>query len=129
MKLLEYFYSLPSEFKYRNGIGRYIFRGIVEGEIPDKIRMRVDKSGATVPNLIARLSLDENKFMEIIDEGKKTTSFTYLDYQKLVRIYNELVHENGGRKLFGPTEFLSSISILILQRWQREGKINFGIKC
>ncbi len=53
VKLVEFFYSLPSEYKYRDGTGRYLFRLAMKDILPEKIRMRNDKGENTIPNVFA----------------------------------------------------------------------------
>ncbi|GAH11488.1 unnamed protein product, partial [marine sediment metagenome] len=83
VKLLEFFYSLPSEYKYKDGMGRYLFRKAMEEILPEKIRMRTDKGGNTIPNVFARVLKDEEIFREIIEEGRLKNHYHYVDYDKL----------------------------------------------
>lgn len=130
VKLLEFYYSVQSEFKYKDGIGRYLFREAMKGILPEEIRMRDDKTYITIPNIYSRLIQDESKYREIIIEGKKNNRFHYADYKKLLQMLNSFRDKkNFERNEIGITPFLSTISVLILQKWQREGKIDIGIKC
>lgn len=130
VKLIEFFYSIPSEYKYKNGTGRYLFRMAMKGILPEEIRLREDKAGATIPNVMNRIIKDEKIFRELIEEGKKSNRFHYVDYDKLHWMLDQFKHEEKRRKMnFGPRAFLSPMSVLILQKWQREGKIDIGIKC
>lgn len=129
VKLIELFYSLPSEYKYKNGTGRYLFRMAMEGILPEEIRLREDKTGATIPNVMYRIVKDERIFRELIEEGRKCNSFHYVDYNKLHWMLDQFKQKEKREKMnFGPRAFLSPISVLILQKWQREGKIDIGIK-
>ncbi|MBN1181840.1 MAG: hypothetical protein JXB49_06105 [Bacteroidales bacterium] len=130
VKLIEFFYSIPSEYKYKNGTGRYLFRMAMKGILPEEIRLREDKTGATIPNVMYRIVKDEEIFRELIEEGRKYNNFHYVDYDKLHRMLDQFKPEEKRRKMnFAPRAFLSPMSVLILQKWQREGKINIGIKC
>jgi len=129
VKLLEYYFSLPSKYKYNKGLDRYAYRQVLSDVVPDKIRLRLDKSGATVPSVISRLSLNESDYMSIIDEAEQNNTFHYIDYKRLKKMYKEITCKTRGRRIFAPMNFFNSISILILQKWQREGKIDIGIKC
>ena len=66
VKLVEFYYSLPSVHKYKYRMGRYIFRQAMEGILTDKIRMRQDKSSATMPNILIRINKDKEDFIELI---------------------------------------------------------------
>jgi len=130
VKLVGFFYSLPSEYKYKNGQGRYLFRKAMEGILPDKVRLRTDKAGTTIPNVLARVVKDEGVFREIIEEGRGNNSYHYVDYDKLHGMLDTF-KQFGDPKEYNipPRSFLSPMSVLILQKWQREGKIDIGIKC
>jgi len=130
VKLIEFFYSLPSEYKFRNGQGRYLFREAMKGILPDKVRLRTDKVGTTIPYVLARLLKDEEIFRDLIEEGKLNNRFHYVDYKKLLEMLDTFKKMGELKRWnFGPREFLSPMSILILQKWQREGKLDIGIKC
>lgn len=130
VKLLEFFYSLPSEYKYKDGMGRYIFRKAMEGILPDKIRMRTDKGGNTIPNVVARVLQDDKIYREIIDESLLMNQYHYVDYDKLHKMLDSFIKIGEVKqRYYHLPEFQSAMSVLILQKWQREGKIDIGIKC
>ncbi|MCP4310026.1 MAG: hypothetical protein GY790_02065 [Bacteroidetes bacterium] len=130
VKLLEFFYSLPSEYKYKDGMGRYLFRKAMEDILPEKIRMRTHKGGNTIPNVFVRVLKDEEIFREIIDEGQLKNHYHYVDYDKLHEMLDSFKKMGESKQHdYGLKAFQSPISVLILQRWQREGKIDIGIKC
>jgi len=130
IKLLEFVYSLPVEYKFRDGLGRYMMRRAMEGLLPEEIRLRASKFGAAVPNIFYRFHLDLDKYAELIDEAGENNNFHYLDYEKLRWQIGKLMEQKNFVKLsFGPKVFFSSISLMILQKWKREGRINTGIKC
>jgi len=130
VKMVEFFYSLPSEYKYKEGQGRYLFRKAMEGILPDKVRLRIDKVGTTIPNVLARVVKDEEVFRELIEEGRSNNSYHYVDYDKLHGMLDTFKQFGDPKAYnFSPRTFLSPMSVLILQQWQREGRINVGIKC
>ena len=130
VKLIEFFYSIPSEYKYKNATSRYLFRMAMEGILPEEIRLREDKTGATIPNVMYRIVKDEGIFRDLIEEGRKKNRFHYVNYDKLHWMLDQFKHKEKREKMnFGPRAFLSPMSVLILQKWQREGKIDIGIKC
>lgn len=128
VKLLEFFYSLPSAYKYRDGTGRHLFRQAMKDVLPEKIRMRKDKGGNTIPNVFARLLKDEETFRKIIEEGRQQNQFHYVDYDKLHRMLDSF-KTTGERQEqeYGLKAFQSAMSVVILQAWQREGKVDIGI--
>lgn len=129
-KLIEYYFNLPTILKYKNGSGRYIFRRAIQGYLPQEICWRNDKFGVTIPNLPYRLFKDIGAFRELIMECRDNLGYHYFDYEKLMKISYQLENRDKDKKLcFGPGTFLYAIKILNLQKLQREGKIDIGIKC
>jgi len=130
VKLLEYFYSLPSDYKFRDGMGRYLYRKALKENLPEKIRMRTHKGGNTIPYVFDRVLKDEEKFREIIDEGRLKNQYHYVDYKKLHDMLDSFKKMGALKQQdYGLREFQSAMSVLILQKWQREGKMDIGIKC
>lgn len=130
VKLIEYFYSLPSEYKYRDGMGRYLYREAMKEILPEKIRRRTDKSGNTIPYVFAWVLKDEEIFRKTIHEGRQNNACHYVNYDKLDDMLDILKDPAKFKeKDFDLRAFQSAISVLVLQQWQREGKIDIGIKC
>ncbi|MBN1415441.1 MAG: hypothetical protein JW973_10095 [Bacteroidales bacterium] len=130
VKLIEFYYSLPSNYKYKNGLGRYLFRMAMKDILPDEIRLRIEKTGATIPNVMFRIVKDENNFRKLIEEGRINNKFHYVDYERLHWMIDQFKNAKNNRKMnFGSKSFIAPISVLLLQKWQREGKIDVGIKC
>ena len=48
-RLVEFLFSLPSNFKIRNGWTKYILRQSMTDIVPDKVRLRKDKMGFVTP--------------------------------------------------------------------------------
>lgn len=111
-------------------MGRYLFRMAMKDILPEKIRMRTDKGGNTIPNVFARVLKDEKTFRETIEEGRLKNQYHYVDYAKLHKMLDSFkkMRELKGQE-YGLRAFQSPMSVLILQKWQREGKIDIGIKC
>ena len=122
--------DLARKYKIRDGLGRYLFRMATEEILPDKIRMRADKGGNTIPNVFNRVLKDEGIFREIIEEGRKKNQYHYVDYEKLDGMLGSLKNTGAIKQEdFNLRAFQSAISVLILQKWQKEGKVDIGIKC
>ena len=130
VKLLEFYHSLNSEHKYNRGIKRYVFRMAMKGILPEEIRLRTNKSVAAIPYSLSRLKKDEFKFRELINESKNKNRFHYVDYDKLLWMI-DVFFDVGMRSdlSFGARAIINPISVLVLQKWQRDGKIDIGIKC
>lgn len=129
-KLIEYYYSLPTKFKNNHGYGRWIFRKAMEDLVPRDICWQRRKEGPVIPYGLYLIQQDEIKFRKLINESRSQNNYHYIDYEKLNRILNQIMNRNKRAKFFGNLMiFRNSISVLILQKWQREGKIDIGIKC
>ena len=48
-RLVEYCFSLPNEFKIKNGVGKWILREAMKGILPEDVRTRKDKAGFIAP--------------------------------------------------------------------------------
>ncbi|MEN8193433.1 MAG: asparagine synthase-related protein [Bacteroidota bacterium] len=131
VKLIEFYLALDyKKYMFNEGYNRYIFRKAIEGIIPNEICWRRDKSGTTIPNAYFQFLKDEKHFQSIIEESSRSNVKHYVDYKKMHWIIKKIKSQNRGEKIkFGPKPFLSALSILLLQKWQREGKIDIGIKC
>ncbi|HEM49263.1 MAG TPA: hypothetical protein ENO27_03535 [Caldithrix sp.] len=129
VKLIEFFYSLNSDLKYRNGINRYLFRMAMEGILDDRIRMNLKKRGVAIPYLVHRLMQDEEMLRDVINEAEKNYSFHYIDYKRLRKMLKLIKTPGKSRNnRFSPEVFFPAISVLLLQKWQRNGLIEIGIR-
>lgn len=130
VKLIEFYFSLDLHMKYRDGYGRYIYRESLKDLLPTIIQKRKKMGGTTIPYYLYRFLLDEKTYRSIIDESEKREGFHYVDYKSIKELADKLVKTNSDKVAdFSPTLFTNPIVIIILQKWQREGKIDIGIKC
>ena len=98
--------------------------------LPEKIRMRSDKGGNTIPNVFARVLKDEKIFRELIEEARLKNHYHYVDYDKLHDMLDSFRSPGKSTQQdYGLRTFQSPMSVLILQKWQREGNIDIGIMC
>ncbi|MEX2370769.1 MAG: asparagine synthase C-terminal domain-containing protein, partial [Bacteroidales bacterium] len=123
--LVEFYYSLPQEYKYRNGMGRAIYRDAMQGILPEKIRLRNDKTGATVPTVQQRFLADYDAITALIRRSREHNRYHYLDYDKMlawqVRIKNRGFND---KQPANPAAFFNSLQLLLLQEMEREGVFN-----
>lgn len=130
VKLIELYYSLQSRYKYKEGIGRYIYRSTLNEFLPDEICWRQKEVFFAIPSVYYRVIKDEQSILEIIDDAIQNNKFHYIDCNKLKGLF--IRHRSIGSsfiKGFSNRNLLSAISVLLLQKLQREGKIDIGIKC
>jgi asparagine synthetase B (glutamine-hydrolysing) len=127
--LLEFYYSLPAEYKFRNGLGRAIYRDAMAGLLPDKIRLRNDKTGATVPTVQQRFLEDDERITALIQRSRETNRYHYLDYDRMLAWQERIRNRGFNDKLpANPAAFFNSLQILLLQEMEREGIFKSGIR-
>lgn len=71
VRLVEFYYSLPTHLKINGGTRRYIYRKAIKGIVPESIRWRNDKSGATIPSVQNRFLNDYENIKKFIIHCKK----------------------------------------------------------
>lgn len=122
--LLEFYYSLPASLKVKNGVRRYIYRQAMKGVLPEKIRTRNDKTGATIPTVQQRFMKDYDAIADLIKKAASKNSKHYLDYQKLLE-WQERIKNRGFKDKIpaNPGAFFNSLQILL---WQLEEKELFN---
>jgi asparagine synthase (glutamine-hydrolysing) len=128
--LLEFYYSLPAEYKFRNGMGRAIYRDAMRGILPEKIRLRNDKTGATVPTVQQRFLRDDKAITQLIERSRENNRYHYLDYDRLLAWQERIRKRSFKDKIpANPAAFFNSLQILLLQEMEREGEYRSGIRC
>ncbi len=115
--LLEFYYSLPSHLKIKNKVRRYIYREAMKGLLPEKIRLRNDKTGATVPTVQQRFIQDYDNISKAIEEGRKN-EIPYFDYKKL-KEWQERIRNRGFKDKVpaNPGAFFNGLQVIL---WESE---------
>ncbi len=127
--MLEFYYSLPPEYKFRNGMGRAIYRDAMKGLLPEKIRLRKDKTGATVPTVQQRFLQDYDAITDLIQRSRSGNNYHYLDYDKMLAWQKRIQNRGFNDKIpANPAAFFNSLQILLLQEMEREGEFKSGIR-
>ena len=83
-ELMEFFHSLPSHYKYRNGKNRLLMRTFLENNLCKKIAWRRDKAGSTSP--AGRYYLIRNlpkTFLERVPNNYQGVLDRYLNISKI----------------------------------------------
>lgn len=70
IRLLQFCLALPSELKITKRGKRNMIRQAMVAILPDKIRLRHDKSRATVPTVFQRVLIDKKKLKELVSKSK-----------------------------------------------------------
>ena len=113
--LLEFYYSLPAEYKFRYGMGRSIYRDAMKGLLPEKIRLRNDKTGATVPTVQQRFLKDYDAITDLIQRSRSGNKYHYLDYDKMLAWQKRMKNRGFNDKIpANPAAFFNSLQILLL---------------
>lgn len=91
INLIEYAFQLPSTFKIKNGVNKYILRESLRGKVPEIILNRKDKMGFATPNSQWIKEIKE-AVRPYFDDGLKD----YFDMQKINRDFNQMFSNNLG---------------------------------
>ncbi len=85
INLIQHAFSLPANYKIRNGWSKFILRESIKGLVPESIRLRKDKKGFSIPQN-KWLMEQETAFFELFQ------SLKHLDTNNLVQ--KELIESN-----------------------------------
>ena len=85
INLIQHAFSLPANYKIRNGWSKFILRESIKGLVPESIRLRKDKKGFSIPQN-KWLMEQETAFFELFQ------SLKHLDTNDLVQ--KELIESN-----------------------------------
>ncbi|MDC0584470.1 asparagine synthase-related protein [Bacteroidales bacterium] len=113
-KLMDFYISLPDEYKYQNNIGRYLYRVTIEKYLPKEIAWRNDKAGATVPNIMLRFLNDYAVLVKLLDDFKKEESTKDIfDFKKFDNLI-DYAKNNANNKSYKPIhgDVLNYVSLL-----------------
>ena len=104
--LISYYYNLPDAIKYKNGMGRYAYREAIKTFVPKEIYLRTDKTGATVPSVLARFKKDYTLIEDFLQSVKTGPASAYIDFDKmlinmkLIKQYTEGVKVRANQHIF-----------------------------
>lgn len=120
VKLIEFFYSLPSHLKYQNGVDRYLYRKAMEGILPKEICWRRDKTGATVPSAYPRIVRDLDLFQSLLDDCELLDEKHYFSIKKLRQHLHDLGKIQEGHPVrYGTGIFLYVMSYFMHRKLHR----------
>ncbi|MFO7844281.1 MAG: asparagine synthase-related protein [Bacteroidales bacterium] len=112
--LIEFYLSMPPRLKAQNGVLRYAIRQAMEGYLPDEIRWRNDKSGATIPTVFLRTLKDKDKITEIIARAKSNPKITrYIDMDKFEKWSNAFFQRSQNDKYINPGAFFNYLKLIL----------------
>jgi len=112
--LIEFYLSMPPRLKAQNGVLRYAIRQAMAGYLPDEIRWRNDKSGATIPTVFLRTLKDKGKTMEIITRTKTNPKITqYIDMNKFEKWGAAFFQRSQKDKFINPGAFFNYLKLIL----------------
>ena len=90
--LLEYVLALPPEIKVRDGMKRYPYRMAIKDMVPEDVRWRTSKMGATIPTVSLRILKDSGRMDELLHRAASSgeTFPPYIDIAKMKYIKQRL---------------------------------------
>jgi asparagine synthase (glutamine-hydrolysing) len=104
--LIQYYLSIPSEVKCKNGINRYLFKAAAKGIIPESIRLKPTKRFSSSPSHLWRLHRDKALFLETLkalpDNQLVNKFIKKNEYIKIAEhtAYHPEKINYGGRRLY-----------------------------
>ncbi len=104
--LIEYVLALSPKFKVKNGVNRYPYRMAITEFIPERIRWRNNKEGATNPTVLTRLLKDTERiddFLNFISE--KRLFHSCIDRIKMYTMKSRLNHKQRKDGVYSQSFF------------------------
>ena len=109
--LVEQSFSLPSEWKLRDGLSRYILRAAYRGDLPEETLNRQDKFDFTSA-FVAGLVSQTDKVLDLTDPAV-ADPWGLVDRQSLTEA-RESLYRNGAGIALGDAFFLWRVAILAM---------------
>ncbi|MCX8003320.1 MAG: asparagine synthase C-terminal domain-containing protein, partial [Anoxybacillus mongoliensis] len=117
-RLVEYLYSIPTDFKIKDGWTKYIFRKAIEKELPKEIVWRKDKQGFVNPQSEwLKHELKDTLLSYFHDKNSLIFKSNLIDQGKLILKYEQYCNQEEGK---GGIWFKDIFSPLALEIWLRK---------
>jgi asparagine synthetase B (glutamine-hydrolysing) len=92
--LIETVLAFPPWIKLHHGIKRYAFRQAIQGFVPEKIRLRNDKSGRTIPQMIPFMRTEQENIRKIIRSAQDTFLKDIIDFAAMEKWFEAVLTED-----------------------------------
>jgi asparagine synthase (glutamine-hydrolysing) len=115
-RLVEYGVRLPDDLKFRNGWSKFAIRSVMQGMIPEAVRMRTTKLGFAAPDR-RWLATDLRPQVDSLLAGPMRAA-RYVDTAKLRSAYDATRHRKASAEAY-----LGLFRVLAVEMWMRA----FGI--
>ena len=114
-QLIEFYLSMPPRLKARNGIKRFAIREAMKGILPETIRLRNDKSGATIPTVYMRFVKDQDKIEAFIQKAKTNPIITrYIDIKEFELWFKRTKNRSTQKEITAnPGAFYSYLKLML----------------
>lgn len=100
--LMDYLFSIPSNYKIHNGVSKHLLRTSMKNILPEKVRKRQDKMGFTTPN--------NYWIREIKDEVRgyfENDTTGIIDKEKILNNYDTFFNPMSSEENFRIFKFIS----------------------
>ena len=124
-ELLEYYFRLPPETQNTSQWPRRLIREAIKGWVPDEIRLRRDKSIATVPNSTYRIFKDQEEIRNYLKKYNRNSYIASLiDLDGLIAYFEELLIKNQikNAKVYNRT-LINYLTVLIFFELYESGEL------
>ncbi len=122
--LIQFYISLPTDLKRHNNTGRYMYRRSIQGLIPESIRWRNDKTGATIPSVHRRLLNDAENIRNFLDSCEKNGIGTDIfNIRKMKDWLEIIIRRNRDNRNIYQGMFFNYLMFLMHLEWKHEGRM------
>jgi asparagine synthase (glutamine-hydrolysing) len=111
-RLAEFAFSLPSRYKIRDGLGKWVIREGMKGILPEKVRARRDKQGFNAPTVHWYRSGSRDAVRDILGSAS-LARHGILDQREILRAFDE--HAGGTAN-----HYMAIWQWLNLELWMRQ---------
>lgn len=113
-ELVEFYLAMPLRLKARNGIRRYAIREVMKGYLPEEIRMRMDKTGATIPTVYMRALKDKEKVYELYARASKNEVLKkFIDMDRFKTWIDNYYDRSEKNKYLNPGAFHNYLKFIL----------------
>lgn len=98
-RLAEYAFKLPTKFKIRDGVGKWLLRESMKGILPEKVRTRKDKAGFIAPADEWFRTINKQQILDLINsEGLREIGIFNTD--RIMQVFQEHVNKEKNHYMF-----------------------------
>jgi asparagine synthase (glutamine-hydrolysing) len=112
--LVEYGVALPDHLKVHNGWSKYAIRHVMQGAMPDQVRLRTAKLGFAAPDQRWLAKELRPRVGELISEGGGLRCARFVDPVPLRRWYDSPQSEGASTEAY-----LGLFRVMALEMWMR----------